>query len=58
MAVTQFAATDARKAFPCFDEPAFKATFNVSVWRKPGMMTVANTPNYTSEERYRLKQCH
>ena len=40
---TDFETNDARKAFPCIDEPGFKATFNVSIGRNSTLKSWANT---------------
>jgi alanyl aminopeptidase len=41
---TQFEATDARQAFPCFDEPSFKIPWHLTLHAKKGLVALSNTP--------------
>jgi puromycin-sensitive aminopeptidase len=43
LAATQFEATDARRAFPCWDEPDFKAVFASTLAIDPALTAVSNT---------------
>jgi aminopeptidase N len=48
---TQMEPTDARRAFPCWDEPALKATFRVRVTVPAHLTCLSNAPAESSHSR-------
>lgn len=51
MAITQFQISDARRAFPCLDEPELKAKFTVSLGRTKDMTSLSNMPKSKTGEK-------
>jgi puromycin-sensitive aminopeptidase len=51
IATTQMESTDCRRAFPCWDEPDFKATFGITLVIDPVLTAVSNGPEVEREER-------
>lgn len=50
LASTHFEPTSARMAFPCFDEPSFKANFTMRIRRSPEFISLSNMPLVSTSE--------
>jgi puromycin-sensitive aminopeptidase len=51
IATTQMQATDCRRAFPCFDEPEFKAVFEIILVIDSDLLAVSNGPEISRTTR-------
>ncbi|XP_064412808.1 endoplasmic reticulum aminopeptidase 2 isoform X2 [Latimeria chalumnae] len=50
IATTDFEPTSARMAFPCFDEPSFKANFSIKIRRESRHIALSNMPKVRTTE--------
>ncbi len=51
IATTQMQSTDCRRAFPCWDEPDFKAVFSITLVVEPELVAISNGPELHAELR-------
>lgn len=50
IATTQMQSTDCRRAFPCLDEPEFKAVFSITMTVADGLTVISNSPESSRRE--------
>ncbi len=54
---TQFESTDARRAFPCFDQPDFKTPWHLTLHIRKDELAVSNTPQASeTDEAHGMKR--
>ena len=51
---SQLSYIEARKSFPCFDEPTFKAVFKIRIIHDSSLTAISNMPVASKTTLYRL----